>query len=194
MEIPPDNNENNENEQKKDEIKEPEVNIKENPITNNKKDNSKKIITMKCSMIQPPLNTEAVIPPSKRRFSLPLKNFVIYDSDKSIFNNNINNINEESGNDSYKRKKNKSIKIPQKRMFIKTNEEEKKNKININNLPTIDSNIINTTNKDEIKKQLEEHWNYQIILLDYNIIDFTSKSKYLFYIISNYSLNIILFF
>ncbi len=52
-----------------------------------------------------------------------------------------------------------------------------------NNLPNNDKNksdvfgdIINLKN-EKSPKLLEEQWKYEKILLDYNIIDFTSKSK-----------------
>lgn len=145
----------------------------ENSINEKEKENevSKKIITMKCSMIQPPLNTEAVIPPTQKRFSLGMKNFIVSDLNKSIITTLLSNINEENG---LKKRKEKSMTYPKRRMYIKT-DEEKINKININNLETIKSIKDSVVDRDTIKKQLEEHWNYQIILLDYNIIDFTSK-------------------
>ena len=60
------------------------------------------------------------------------------------------------------------------------NEESKSDdEENINDQKLDDEEEINKIfdNSDYIKK-LEEKWKYEKILLDYNIIDFTSKSKY----------------
>lgn len=145
-------------------------------IDNKKNDKNKKIITMKVSLVRPPINTEAVIPPSKRRFSLNQKNFVITENNNNnCFNNMLTNINDDNIIIEKKRKNSIGINLPKKRLYIKTNEENNNNKINsINNLISLDSKELNES-VEEIKKQLDDHWKYQVILLDYNIIDFTSK-------------------
>lgn len=162
--------------------------------TSNKK---KKIIISKPAMIMPPLRTQALIPPQRRRFSSPLKKFFISDSDINIFSKLIDNIHE---NLEISRKKNLSVVYPNKRMYIRTSSKDKndtKIKTNINSIDT--NNEENTTdinNKGNNSKHkinnletlesekslinLEEHWKYEVIILDYNIIDFTSKYNKIF--------------
>ena len=90
---------------------------------------------------------------------------------KDLNDNNDNELNKKKASDTKKIKNRKLSKINTMNYFSHANEFQK---------TTLEKNILMEDNNLEVNfgislKPLEEQWKYQKILLDYNILDFTSK-------------------
>ena len=105
-------------------------------------------------------------------------------NEHSIINNNNINKNNSSGNNNIKNNENNAINqktnkkkphsfIRKKTINYNINSNQILSKTEINNT---DENFLTIINKNGNKKNiLKEHWQLEKILLDYNILDFSSK-------------------
>ena len=145
-----------------------------------------KILSIICDNIFEDVNINQNNDPSMINLSTKINIKNIFDEENNNHDENINRINIEKENKKIGNSKTFDVNEKNKNNIL--NEEDNYNDYRLSHKKSYIFNNILKLKMTKCPRLLEDQWKYEKILLDYNIIDFTSKLKInnIIYIIINF--------